>query len=118
MSIDDAVEQLRAALRTVPKLKVRSNVGEVLDPPAAVVGPPRLTPDAYGPELTTATFIVGLVVPDDERALPRLYDLIPLVTTALHNESSAVVVSADPGTWPAGGGLELPAYLIEVEMSL
>lgn len=118
MSITDAVEQLREALRTVPKLKVSPNLGEVLDPPCAVVGPPRLTPEAYGPELSTARFVIGLVVAADDRALPRLFALLPPVTTALHEHSGAVVISADPGTWPAGGGLELPAYLIEVEMSL
>lgn len=114
-AIAAAADQLRAALRTVPKLRVYDDLGAVLDPPAAVVGPPELTTETYGSAFVGAVFVVGLCVPADEHAMPRLYQLAPLVATAIHDESDGVVRRATPGTWPAGGAVALPAYLIEVE---
>lgn len=117
-AIESAADALRAALRTVPKLKVYEDLGAVVDPPAAVVGPPELTPEAFGPEFTDAVFVIGVVVPDDERAIPRLLALVPLVAAAIYDVDGAVVRRASPGTWPGGGGVDLPAYLFETEMSL
>lgn len=117
MSVRTASEALEASLRTVDGLRVYRDPGALIEPPAALVGPPAVTFDAYAPEPTTATFIVHLVVAANDRALERLWDLIPPVTAALATVTDAVVTRADPGVFNAGG-TDLPAYAIEVETSL
>lgn len=113
----DAREALMVGLREVPALRVYDDLAAVVDPPAAVVGPPRLTPEAMGPALTTATFVVGLIAPSSDRALGVLFDLVQPVCDAVWEVEGASVTECSPGTWPAGAA-SLPAYLIEVEMSL
>lgn len=118
MSIEQAADELRAALREIPNLKVYDALGDVVDPPAAIVGPPELTGDDFLGLFTAATFVVGVMVAANEHAMPRLYALAPLVAAAVHEHTDAVVRRATPGTWPAGGRLDLPAYLFEVESPL
>lgn len=107
-----------AALRTVEDLRVYDDMAATVDPPGAILGPPALAYDAFLVEPTSARLIVALVVTADERAVQRLLDLLPSVTTVLGDVENVVVRSADPGTWPAGGGSDLPAYLIEIEAAL
>ncbi|MDN5918209.1 MAG: hypothetical protein L0I76_24445 [Pseudonocardia sp.] len=108
---------LMAGLARVPDLRVYDDLAAVVDPPGAVVGPPRLTPDGYGPDLVNAVFVVGLVAPASDRALDVLFDLVQPVCDAIYEVPGAVVTECSPGTWPAGAA-SLPAYLVEVEMSL
>lgn len=117
-SVDDAIDRLYAALETVEGLRVVRGVGMSIDPPAALVAPPRLAWDGYGPDPTDATFTVPVVVRQDERAMTQVLAWGELVWLALAEVENAAVRSADPGTWPAGSGSELPAYLINVEVGL
>lgn len=107
---------LMDALRTVEGLRVYDDLAAVVDPPGAVVGPPRLSPEGYSADLVNAVFVVGLVAPASDRALDVLFDLIQSVCDALYDVPGAVVTECTPGTWPAGAS-SLPAYLIEVEVS-
>jgi hypothetical protein len=111
-----AREALLDALRTVPSLRV-SGIGDNLEPPAALVSPPRLVWSLPQSEPTEATHQVVIVVPADDRALERLDALIPLVAAALDATGWAVVRSAEPSTWDAGE-VPLPCYLIETEVAL
>lgn len=116
--VDDAFERLYEALGTVAGLRVGRGVGVRLDPPAVSVSPPQLTWDGYGSDPTSASFVVPVVVRQDERALLELMKWWPPVVAALHEVENAVVRRADPGMWPAGSGVELPAYLITVDVGL
>ena len=57
------------------------------------------------------------VVAQSERALAELLTWVLPVRAALA-ETGAAVGPAEPGTWPAGSGVELPAYLVTVEVGL
>jgi hypothetical protein len=116
--LDDAIEALYAALGTVDGLRVVRGVGLRVDPPAVLVAPPRLVWNGFGPDPTDATFTVPVVVAQDDRAMSEVLKWGAVVWQALNDVENAAVRSADPGTWPAGGGSELPAYLIDVEMGL
>lgn len=100
----------------VPGVKVYDTAGAVLSPPAVVVGPPTLAFETYQPEATSATVPVAVVVASHERALEHLLDLVPLVAQAIHDHTDAVVTAASPSSWPAGGS-DLPAYILEAEVS-
>lgn len=115
--VSDAAEALEAALRTVPGLRVYTDVGAAIDPPGAVVGPPSLTWGSVCAEPSSATFLVAVVVAMDDRAMPRLWELVPQVATALETVSDAVVRRATPDVWTSGTA-NLPSYAVFVEMSL
>lgn len=116
--IGAARDALIAALRQVDGLRVYGELGANIDPPCVVVGPPRLTPDGLtSPALTTAAFVAGLVARGDERAIDALLRLVQPVCDAVWTVPGAVVTECSPGTWPAGAA-NLPAYLIEIEVSL
>jgi len=76
-----------------------------------------VTWEGYCPEPTEAAFIVWAVVDADDRALPRLWDLVAVVSDALDEVKDAAVRRAHPATYPSGS-TELPAYQITVEVSL
>lgn len=117
-AVSEAAEALEAALATVPGLRGYRDPGAVIDPPAWVLGPPVLSFEAYCVEPTTARFLVWLVVKADDRALERLWDLVPAVAAAVDEHAeSASVSSAEPATYPTSGA-ELPAYTISVDYSL
>lgn len=116
-AVAEMAEALRAALRGVEGVRHLTDAGESSDPPATTLGPPSLTWSGDLAEPREATFPVALVVPADERAFDRLWTLLPLVAAALDGVPDVVVRRAEPGTYPAGG-VELPAYLIEVETAL
>jgi hypothetical protein len=116
-AIETAAEELATALRSVPELRVYTDPGASVDPPAALVGPPQLTWGAYDVGPTAARFVVIVLVTADERAMVRLWDLVPQAAAAIEEVDDAVVRQANPGTFTTGG-TELPCYEIQVEVSL
>ncbi len=115
--ISDVRDSLNVALKTVQGLRVYSDLGESMDPPAAIVGPPRLNWEAQCPGPTSARFLVYVVVGADERALENLWRWVELAADALDGVLDATVIRADPGTFNSGGN-DLPSYEITVEVSL
>lgn len=116
--ISAAATAIVEALDTVDGVRSYTDLGAVVDPPATLLGPPALTWAGVGSAPSEARFLVVVVVQADDRAMPRLWDLVPRVVEALEdNVQDAVVVSASPGVW-TGGGTELPCYEITVEISL
>jgi hypothetical protein len=116
-SVEQAVETLFAALESVAGLQVVRGVGMRMDPPAATVAPPRISWGAFDDAPTEASFTVPVLVGQSERALAELLTWVLPVRAALA-DTGAAVGPAEPGTWPAGGGVELPAYLIQVDVGL
>lgn len=112
-----AAAALKAALKTVQDVIPHTDPGATIDPPATVLGPPALTWDALYGGPTSARWLVYVVVGVDDRAIERLWDLVPVVAAALDEVDDAVVIRADPGTYLTGGG-ELPCYSIQVDVSL
>ena len=114
----DAAAALYAALSTVNGVLVARGTGVPVDPPAAIVGPPRLTRGRYNTvEPTEATFQVAVVVAWSEYTLDELLRLEPLVSAAIYEHTGAAVGDSSPGSWNAGG-VDLPAYLIDVVFPL
>jgi len=113
----EAADALFAALASVPGVPPFRGVGVTLAPPATGVGPPRLSRGAYDADPTEATFQVAVVVARTERAMDELLRLEPLVVSALYELTGAAVGDSTPGTWPSGG-VDLPAYLIDVVFPL
>lgn len=108
--------ELVAALTGLQPHGIRyTALGDDVDPPAAVVGPPLLNWESYSAEPTSARYLVYLIVGADERAIDRLLDLMPLVTEAIESVPDASVTLATPTVWPAG---ELPCYELTVEATL
>lgn len=118
MSIVKAkAEELETAAKTVPNVRFYRDLGATVDPPALVIGPPRLQWESYCVDPTSATFIVIVMVAMNERAQEALWDLVPLVAAAMSDVEDAVVTTASPGVFNAGG-TDLPSYEITVEVSL
>ena len=106
------------ALSTITGLAVTRSVGAVLDPPCVVVGAMRLEWKVSGYEPTEGVIVVGLAVAHRDDAQEELDEwLIKVVTAIEDHTSNATVKSATENTVPAGG-VDLPAYLIEVEVAL
>jgi hypothetical protein len=118
-TVAEAAADLIAALKTVDKLRVISDGTAALDPPCALLGPPQLDWTAYnGPGPGQATFVVLIAVPADDRATERLWDLVVTVAAAVESVVDAVVRSAFPISVTVGQSADLPAYQLQVEMSL
>lgn len=101
---------LDADLRVKPQ-------GAELQPPAVSIGAPTLT-WATGPaEPDSVTFPLTIVVASDDRAMTRLWELIPTVAEAVETVPNAVVVRAVPSFFTAGG-TELPAYALTVDCAV
>lgn len=116
--ISDAAGQLETALAAVEDEKLRLyQLGDRIDPPALVVAMPTLQWDAMCLQPTSATFPVYLMVPFDERARDKLWDLIDPVSDALDRVPDAVVRSANPVPFNANG-TDLPSYEFSVEVAL
>lgn len=117
-TIAETGDALVAALLTVPDLRA-GFVSQLTDPapPAALVSPPVLVWTGYRDGPTSATFEVAVCVAFDDRAMERLYELVPLVAAALEEVSDASVTEARPGTFRVGSA-DLPCYSISVETSL
>lgn len=116
-AIVDAAATLTAALATVPGLRVARDPSVVMDPPAAVLGPPSLEWGGMCSDPTSATWHVFVVVQLDERAVERLMAFVPLVAAAIDELPDAAVSRADPVVYPSAG-TELPAYDIQVDVAL
>lgn len=116
-AIREAAESLVEALEGIDELHVHTDLGAVLDPPAVVVSPPRLTRATNCLDFTDATFLVIVAVAADDLAVERLWDLVPVVSAAIEEHTNGAVTTASPGLW-TGGGAELPCYEITVEMPL
>lgn len=116
-ALGDLSGALVTALRTVPGLRVAQDVGEVVDPPAAILGPPLLAWNGYCDGPTSATFTVNVVVTFDERAMERLFAFLPLVAVAVDSVPDAVVTAAAPGTYRIGNA-DLPCYAVTVECAV
>lgn len=119
MNVTDAALAVQAALKTVTDLRAHTDMGAVVDPPASIVGPPALTWAGYGAGPNVAQFIVYVVVDANDRALERLWELVPTVAAALETypDVDITVTAANPGRWPAGA-VDLPAYEIICEVPL
>jgi hypothetical protein len=79
--------------------------------------PAPLAWGGFRSEPTEATFTVGLIVDRTGREVEQLEALLQPVVAALDALDDVVVTSADLGSYPAGG-VELPAYLITLEVAL
>jgi hypothetical protein len=116
-SVTAATDAIGAALSGVTGVRYYRQLGGSLDPPATVLPPPRLAWNLMGPEPTEATFTVGLVVDRTGREVEQLEALLEPVVAALHALTDVAIGPADLGSYPAGG-VELPAYLITLEVAL
>lgn len=116
-SVREAVDGLQTALETVPDLGVYQDPGATVQGTGAVITPPSVVWGAYRSEPTEATFIVHLVVPFDEYATARLYDLVEPVQAAIEADPMFAVTSATPGLLQQGG-TQLPTYALTVEVGL
>ena len=115
--VADTAERLAAALRTVQGIRVYTDPGASVDPPGAVVAPPTLTWTAYCLTPTGAMFRVYLCAKASERAVDSLYRFLEPVALAVDEHAGGVVTRAEPGLFSAGG-IELPAYVVTVEMEI
>ncbi|MGH3095839.1 MAG: hypothetical protein ACRDMV_07540 [Streptosporangiales bacterium] len=117
-TVSDAVDALAAGMEQVAGVRVYRSVGAVVDPPAAVIGPPTLTWGAYCAEPTSARFDVYVVVNADDWAGEAFFGLAPAVAKAVDGVPDAALAgAAEPGTYQSGG-TTLPAYHLTVEVGL
>lgn len=121
MTPAEALNQLYAALAAVPGVRLYRGAGVTIDPPASgcasAVGPPRLQRTGMGSEPTEATFQVAVIVPKNERAFADLMRWESVVAAAIDQLEDAVVRDSNSGVWPSGG-VDLPAYVINVDWAL
>jgi hypothetical protein len=118
-AVADAAVALKDAADTVETVRATNDIAAPLDPPAVVIGPPRLTWQTFCGDFTPteAEFPVFLVVRADSRAMESLWELVPQVTAALASLNNVAVESATPTTWQAGDE-HFPAYQLDVRVSL
>ncbi|MEV6646050.1 hypothetical protein [Amycolatopsis sp. NPDC051371] len=117
-SIQDAAAALVAALSIVDKLRVYQDPGATVQGVGAIIGPPSVTWGSYGSSVPTeASFVVHLVVPFDQYATARLYELVEPVVAAIEADPLFTVASASPGLLPQGG-TQLPTYALTVDVGL
>lgn len=115
--VSDAAQRLSATLKTVEGVRLY-DLGATVDPPALLIGMPRLTFSTYCPgQITGATFPVFLVVAMNDRAQTRLWELAEPVAAAVESTVDAVISGCDPDMY-VDGTIELPSYTFTVEMSL
>lgn len=115
--VTEAAAELAAAIATVEGIRVYTRAGATVDPPAVVIGPPTLTWETTCTDPNESAFPVAVVVAAGDRAMDRLWDLVPLVAAAIESVPGAVVRTATPGSFAVGAS-DLPSYEIAVEMSL
>ena len=115
------VEVLEAAGKAAPagvQFGATGKPGPLGNPPMALVPAPELTWDAVMGAPTEAVFEVVIAVAADERAIERLFLLLPIVTAAIDDADGldASVLSATPGVWRTGG-TDLPCYFVRTEIA-
>jgi hypothetical protein len=113
-AITDAREALSKALSDIPNLRVYTDPSATVDPPAVVVSLPDLRWEALCVDPTGATFSIAVIAKLNDSAIEVLQDLVLQVAEALDGVPGAAVQAARTGTWED----QLPAYLIETEVSL
>lgn len=113
-AVTEAAAELAGALRSIEGVRVY-DLGQSVDPPGIVIGPPRLEWAAYSTEITSASFPVYLVAALGDRTLEQLTELAPKVAAVIEQLTDASIDSADPTIYPVG---ELPAYLFIAEFPL
>jgi hypothetical protein len=119
-AIKDAAEALRDSVNGLPSLsdliRATTDLAPNVTSNTAIIGPPALIWEGMCDGPTSARFLVYVVaVPADERAIERLWELVPLVAEAIDDVTDAVVTTALPGQW---GSANLPCYELTVEVSL
>jgi hypothetical protein len=85
--------------------------------PSVVIGLPAFTWETGCPDPTSLRLLLYVVVDESERAAEELWDLVPVVATAVDEHTVAVTIRADPGSYMSGG-TPLPAYLLQIEVPL
>ncbi|NBH01940.1 hypothetical protein [Amycolatopsis sp. SID8362] len=119
--IQDAVAALKAALEAVGQLdgRVYENPAATVTGVGAVIAPPTVEWGSYGHDAgpTEAAFVVHLVVPFDEYATTRLYELVEPMREAIEGDPLFSVTSASPGLLQQGG-TQLPTYALTVDVGL
>lgn len=113
--------ELQNAVLAIGGLRVSLDPNELLDPPAVLIAPPRLTWEGYCPDgtPTTARFLLYLVLPAAGSQLVfDLLGLAELVAAAVETVPGATAPTAYYGRWNPSATTDLPAYLLEVEVSL
>jgi hypothetical protein len=116
-AVRDARNDLNAALRTVPDLRVHDSPSGLDSPPAAFLTLPVLVWESSSPLPTDAHFGVIVCVSFDDRGVELLETLVPAVVAAIESVDDAVVTSAVPNKFDAGTQ-EMLCYQIQVEVSL
>lgn len=119
-TIKIAAVELEEALKGLG-VPVRRDPGGPVDGPTIVVGPPSLSWEAYCATPTSARFTVFVIVPADELAQERLWELVPRVGTHVEQVPDAVVSPVEEAAQPTtfrSSGVELPAYQIQVDVPL
>jgi hypothetical protein len=116
--VSDAAERLTEGLKTVEGVRLY-DLGATVDPPALVIGIPRLTYGTYSPgQISEVTFSVFLIVAMDDRAQLRLWELAEPVGEAIESVVDAAISgTVEPGFY-MDGQTELPSYTFTVEMSV
>lgn len=114
MDLGEMAEGLAEACATVTDIVAYSELGEDIDPPAAIVGPPLLRFDGYNVGPSEVEFTIYVVVGSRVKALSALGKLVTAVQEAVHEHVVwATVEDANPTTFPVGNQL-MPAYEIRV----
>ncbi|WP_329069009.1 hypothetical protein [Amycolatopsis sp. NBC_01480] len=117
-SMQAAAAALDTALSTVDGLRVYQDPGATVQGTGAVITPPTVTWGSYGGSAPTeASFVVHLVVPFDQYATARLYELVEPVVAAIEGDALFAVAAASPGLLQQGG-TQLPTYAITVDVGL
>lgn len=118
MSILGASQTLGAAAAAAAEGLRLHLVGEQVTPPAVIVGVPPFEPLGMCSGPASAVFPLYVVVDLNDRSLERLWELVPAVWSAVEDNTDGVVRRADPGTYVAGAGADLPCYELAVEYPL
>jgi hypothetical protein len=113
----DAAGRISTALSVLTGIRHHRQMYGLVDPPATVLPPPTLRRGAMTAEPTEASWVVALVVDRGERSQEQLEELESRVADALYGVEDVVVGDSRPGTYPSGG-VDLPAYLIDIDVSL
>lgn len=117
-AVANAANALEDALNTAAGIRVYRDPGATVDPPGVVMGAPTLHWDLLDAAPNRATFQLYVISTENDRALERLWDLVPAVVAAASTyDRAAVGDTATSGSFNSGG-VDLPAYTISVDVAL
>lgn len=121
MGAGDAVrrgaDELVDALELIPDVPHYKDLGEDIRPPCTVLGPPALRWETDSVSPSDARFLVYVVEQLSAGAVERLWDLVPVVSAAIDENTGAVVLEAAPAVY-LQGNTQLPCYELVVEVPL